>query len=272
VVNKLFLSIARQFYKFGWLLLKARLYFGRAASAEDQFSDLWRFSIRHKWLFALKEHYLNPLRIPWENLLVRWLLRIVKSRNPKYKPRIIAHGNELIVDMYKSDRNIVIITIHTALTTSIVRFLEENKVKCSLIVDQEYVAQGTEGDNFGFAGEADLLYRSKDIFLEARRKLRNGRAVVCCVDYLSDKTNHGVCKQYISTAIFDFSKKIGAEVLYALPHISESGCIVIEFSRPLIIINTRSSIDLAQDFISFINSNSRIRKNWIVKKWQGEKY
>ncbi|MGH6813256.1 MAG: hypothetical protein ACREDM_13290, partial [Methylocella sp.] len=191
--------------------------------------------------------------------------------NPIYKPRIIAHGNELIEDLYKSNVNIIIVTIHTVVSTSIVRFLEENDVKCSLIVDQKIVAQGIESDNFGFAGEVDLLYLSQDLFLEARRKLRNGRVVVCCADYLSDKTNLSVRKQHISTAIFDFSKKIGASVSYALTHISDSGRIIIEFSSPRAGENTVSSIDMAQDFISFINSNSRNKKDWNIRKWQGEK-
>ncbi|MGH6794664.1 MAG: hypothetical protein ACREDD_11985 [Methylocella sp.] len=130
--------------------------------------------------------------------------------------------------------------------------------------------QGIEADNFGFADEVDLLYRSQDIFLEARRKLKNGRVIVCCADYLSDRTNHGLYKQYISTAIFDFSKRIGASVSYALPHISESGRIIIEFSSRRVIENNVSSIDLAQEFISFINSNSRNKKTGLLKNGRGK--
>jgi len=239
-------------------LLEARLRLSIPASPEDLFSDLWNFCRHYKWLFALREYFANPLDLPLQNLVFKIVIEVVRDKYQAYKPKISVRTGEDISTLFNIEEKIIVVTIHTAVSSIMIEILQDLGIKASLIMRSEV---GLLGSN----SKIDVILRSQDVFLIARRKLKEGRVICCCADEISMDN-----QLYVGTGIFDFANKMDAKIIYFIPQISDEGEVFIDLAAINNIREKLSSVDVAQDFVSFINAALEKKKTLKVSSWRRE--
>ncbi len=254
--------------KAGKLLLGGRARLSMRASPEDLFSDLWNFFRHYKWVFALREYFPIPFSVPLQNLVFKNILEVVRAKYPAYKPKLSVRTSESISSLFNIEENIIVVTIHTAVSSIIIEILQELGIKSSLIM---YVAPNSPINSsvglLGYNSKIDVIPRSQDVFLIARRKLKEGRVICCCADDDVSMDN----QLSVGTGIFDFAKIVGAKIICFMPQISDEGEVFIYFAAINNTMEKLSSIDLAQDFVSFINATSEKKKTFEISSWRREK-
>jgi hypothetical protein len=240
-------------------LLKGRLWISSAADPNSRFSILWKFGIKCGWLFRFRQYYSNDFQLNWKAIVLHRVVEVINAKHPDYSPRIHLRGVELIYKIRNSKKNVVLVTIHTGISLSIVRVLNEFGIESSLI------AVGNPQEELTILGgncELDVICRSKYSLVEARRKLRQGKWIVCCADDApveSGKTNETLL---MGTGIFNFAKRTEAEIIFAVAQVSNDGEIVVECAR-----GNANSNEIANDFIAFLDSVLMIKKKWKIVRW-----
>ncbi|MDQ6869124.1 MAG: hypothetical protein M3178_12265 [Pseudomonadota bacterium] len=243
------------------LLLGVRVHLSMGASPEDLFSDLWNFCRHYKFLFALGEYFPNRFHIPLQNFVFKNILEVVRTKYPAYKPNIRVRTSESISTLFNIEEKIIVVTVHTAISSIIIEILQELGIKSSFVMaDASHRQVGVLGYN-----KIDVILRSQDVFLIARRKLKEGRVICCCVDERSIYN-----QLYVGIGIFDFAKIIDAKIIFFIPQISDEGEVFIYLAAINNTMEKLSSIDLAQDFVSFINATSEKKKTFEISSWRRE--
>jgi len=259
--------IANFALKAGWLLfrqlLEVRVRSSMRASPEDLFSDLWNLCRHYKWLLALREYFPNQFAVPLQNMVFKNVIEVVRARYPAYKPKIMVRTGDSISTLFNNkEEKIIVVTIHTGISSIIVEILQELGIKSSFMM---MFAHNSRVELLGYNSKIDVILLSQDVFLIVRRKLKEGRVICCCADAISkDK------QLYVATGIFDFVKTIDAKIIYFIPQISGEGEVCIDFAAINNIRQKLSSIDLAQDFVSFINGALEKKKFLKVSSWRRE--
>jgi hypothetical protein len=251
------------------VLLYGRLFVSGAHDPESQFSTLWKFGNDFCWLIksrqyfraGYRQYFRNIYQVHWKILLFRCVVQIVKAKYPDYKPKILVRGRELIEEFLNSNEKVVVITIHNAwICVSIIRMLRELGISSSMIAalnlqqELEFV-----GGNF----KLDRIHRSKSCLLEARQKLNERQWIVSC----ADETQVGTSELLMSTGIFDFAKKMQAQIIFAVAQVSNKGEIEIACGRPEI-SKALSANENAKEFIAFLDLVSMAKKKWRIGKWR----
>jgi hypothetical protein len=242
-------------------LLKARIFISGNKDPETQFAILWKFGINYGCLFKFRQYYSNPFQVPWKNVLFRRALEIVTAKYPNYKPKTHVRGGELIAALVHSKENVVVVTIHNIISVSIIRVLKDFGVEAVLIAGggkQQIV------EIMGCDFKLNIIFPSKYAFIQARRNLRQGKWIVCCADYESNG------ELLMSTGIFDFARKMEAQIIFAVAQVSNNGEIDIACGRTHI-GKALSSNESAKEFIAFIDSVLMVKKKWKVCSWR-QKY
>jgi lysophospholipid acyltransferase (LPLAT)-like uncharacterized protein len=248
--------------KAGGLLLKVRICISRNKDPDTQLAILWAFGTKCVWLFKFRQYYSNPFHINWKTVLFRRALEIVKAKHPNYKPKIHVRGGEIIADFINSKAKVVVVTIHSFISISIIRALKEFGKEAVLIAvsDEQQIAE-IMGCDF----KLNIIKRSKYALLQARQKLRQGNWIVCCAD-----APGAGGELLMVTGIFDFARKMEAQIIFAVAQVSSNGEIDIACGRTHV-SEALSSSESAKEFITFLDSVLTIKKKWRICSWK-QKY
>lgn len=237
----------------GGLVLKTRVWLSRSNDPQTEFATLWRFANNIRWFFAFRQHLANPFQVPWHNFLFLRIINIVQDKYPSFTPTVNIHSDGSVWAMCNPHRPVVLITVHNAISPSIILALEERGVRASMIVYQ-YPAQLL--DTLRCGAEIDVIYRSKQTFLQARQKLRDGSCIVCCADESVDG------QLWMRPGIFEFARRMEAQVLFGAAQVSRTGEIDITIEQAH--SRDKSSEAMAEDFIEFLNAVLISKKTWKI--------
>jgi hypothetical protein len=173
-------------------------------------------------------------------------------------------GLELISDLNSAEK-VILVTIHNGISLSIIRMLKDiDKESCLIAADTD---QTREFSLYSCDYEADVIKRSKYVFLKARDKLKQRKWIVCYADEMQEEAGLSNGELLMGTGIFDFAHKMGAHLIFCLAQVSNNGEIDIKFGRPDV-GSYLSSNEMAKKFISFLDSALVVKKRWKVGRWQ----
>jgi len=242
----------------GGILFKIRLAISGDMDAESQFTTLWKFGTNYRWLFRLREYYSNPYQFPWETFLFIRILAIVNADYANYKPKIKLIGDEIIAQLISARERVILVTIHSFVGLCILSILRDFGIQTTLVA---YSDQRRDLELLACATAVDFIPPTEKILLCAREKLKQGRWLVCSVDYPRDWS--GLSRELlIGTAIFDFAGKLQAKVVFAAPQVTKTGEISVTFSRKQLSMSPNES---AKELITFLNSVLIRKKKWKIR-------
>jgi hypothetical protein len=253
-------------WNIGNILLKLFILRNRKLEQEQLFKRSWTFVQRFHWLFSGRQLYRNRFQRDWKSFVLSALVSEVTQRHPSFVPEVITKNRHVLTEPAKLGSPIVLATIHTGVETSLNRMFEELGVKSSVLAASKGSPQRLSA-LFGLKGTVDLIGRSSDSFLIARRKMKDGKAICCCADFTMREAGTLYHNHYMAPGLFDFAKWAKARVIYAVPLVSELGEIIINLSAPGISEENSTAEELAQDFILFNSTITKEKYNWNIRSW-----
>ncbi len=253
-------------WKIGGLLLKLFILRNRKAEQEQLFTQGWKFVHRFQWLFLGRQLYQNRFQKNWESFAFTELVRAVKKHNPLFVPKVITKNRELLAEPAKRGSPIMVATIHTGTEACLNRMFEELGMESAVIAASKIATQN-KAALFGLKGTVDVIGRTSDTFLIARRKIKDGKVICCCADFTAREVGTLYHDRFLATGLFDFAKLAKAAIVYAIPTLSETGEITINLSQPGIDSKNSTVEELAQDFIRFVSVVTKENRVWKIGSW-----
>ncbi|SOC21194.1 hypothetical protein SAMN05877809_11514 [Rhodobacter sp. JA431] len=204
----------------------------------------WNKARKHAWLLRGRADCDNRFDIPWEPLVFHRLCRRLKQM-PNYKPPAV-HGDP--VEM--ADRPLFVATVHCRIGHATLRHLfEQTGRPISLICSAGNAATLRErADLYGDVPVEPIIFDAK-CYLAARRAFRHGRIVVSCIDYTERKPRWLSHDIWLDSSMFALPLKCGADILFALPEVTDDGMLKLHARR---IISERSTAAICEDFADFV--------------------
>jgi hypothetical protein len=253
-------------WKIGNALLKFFILRNRKSGKDKLFERGWMFVQRFHWFFSGRQLYRNRFQKNWRGFALIALVSAVKRYDASFAPKIVTKNHHLLTEPVKRDSPIVVATIHTGTETSLNRMFEELDMESAVIAASKSSPQRLSG-LFGLKGTVDLINRSSDAFLIARRKMKDGKAICCCADFTIREAGTLYHDHYMATGLFDFAKRARARVIYAVSTVSEAGEIIINLAKPGIKEENSTAEELAHDFIVFISALTNENQVWRIGSW-----
>jgi hypothetical protein len=121
-----------------------------------------------------------------------------------------------------------------------------------------------EIQNYNFSMSPQNIIRQRDVFIQARAALKSGRVVICDVDFIADK-NLPSARVCISTSLFEFARKIKANLFFGYAQISPDGAMncIFKVASP----HSTSSQEDAQRFIEFLKTVQSELSDLTIEDW-----
>lgn len=160
----------------------------------------------------------------------------------------------------------MVATIHTGTEACLNRMFEELGLG-SVVIAASRIGTQRKAALFGLKGTVDIVGRSSDTFLIARRKMKDSKVICCCADFTVREIGTLYHDHFMATGLFDFAKLAKATIVYAIPTLSDTGEIIINLSDPGIDARSSTVEELARDFIRFISAVTKENRMWKIGAW-----
>jgi hypothetical protein len=252
-------------YKIGLSLLRLFIVMNRKKPAPELFRSGWKFIWATRWFFKGKEAYGNRYRINWRNFAYMRLLEQVKARDLSFVPELERVNHRALTALAASGRPIVMVAIHARLISCLNKMLEDLGIASSVVAISDETNRVSK--LFGLKGEVDIIPLDADSMLLARQRLKMGRLVCCCADFTVRRPGTLYHDRYIADGMFAFAQKCHASLIYAVAGITDAGEARIVVAEPAVSENGCSSVELAADFIRFIESATDSPPGWKIGSW-----
>ncbi|MBS0240175.1 MAG: hypothetical protein JSR89_17310 [Proteobacteria bacterium] len=190
------------------------------------------------------------------------LRQLIKSFFPEFVPQVSIDPS--VIAALQSGPS-VIATIHSRSEYAICAALDKAGLASAVITAVRM--DPIDVDNYGFGTAPICILRDRNVFLETRAALKEGRVIICDVDYVLDK--HGPARSlYVSASFFAFQQAVKAKLYFGYTNISENGqigCVVVPGSGEGI-----SPEEVAREFIEFIDRMQGAKSGLRIGTWRPE--
>lgn len=204
----------------------------------------------------------NFRKMPVRHIQHYNLRQVIKSVLPEFVPQVLIDPS--IIEALQAGPS-VIATIHSRSEYAICAALDKAGLASAVITADRM--DPIDVDNYGFGTAPLCIRRDRNVFLEARIALKDGRAIICDVDYVMDK--HGPDQAlYVSASFFAFQQAVRAKLYFGYTNISEDGrieCIVVPGSGEGL-----SPEEAAREFIDFIDRMQGAKSGLRIGTWRPE--
>ncbi len=145
------------------------------------------------------------------------LRHLIKLALPQYSPTVTFDPKVL---EHMRHGHSVIVSIHARTEFAMCAALDQAGLQSAIVT--AFDVRPAEMQNYDFAAPPQNILRDRDVFVRALAALRSGRVVVCDADFIVDKglPSARVC---ISTAIFEFARRVNATLFFGYTQISDEG-------------------------------------------------
>jgi len=206
----------------------------------DVFRGAWRIIDRAKSKRSIEDRYGVPLK----HVRHFRLRHAIKRVFPQYAPTVVADYEML--DLMRQTPSVVA-SIHARSEFAMCAALDRAGLQSAIITAFPVIP--AEMQNYNFSTPPQNILRERDVFVQALAALRSKRVVVCDVDFIVDQNLPGarIC---ISTSLFEFARKVKANLFFGYTQISDDGDMNCIFKpAPL---GSASAEEDAQQFIAFL--------------------
>jgi len=200
--------------------------------------------------------------MPVRHILHYNLRHFIKSVFPEFIPQVSIDPG--VIEAL-GDGPSVIATIHLRSEYAICAALDKAGLASAVIT-----ANGMDPidvHNYGFGTAPICIKRDRNVFLETRAALKNGRVIVCDVDYVSDR-HEPAHAPYVSASLFAFQQAVKAKLYFGYTNISDDGqmeCVIVRGRGEGI-----SPEEAAQEFIDFIDRMQGVKSGLRIGTWRSQ--
>ena len=204
----------------------------------------------------------NFRKMPVRHIQHYNLRQVIKSVYPDFIPLVSIDRS--VIDELRAGPS-VIATIHSRSEYAICAALDKAGLASAVITAVRM--DPIDVENYGFGTAPICILRDRNVFLETRAALKDGRVIVCDVDYVLDK--HGPAHAlYVSASFFAFQQAVKAKLYFGYTNISEDGqidCVVVPGSG-----DGASPEEAAKEFIDFIDRMQGTKSGLRIGTWRPE--
>lgn len=227
------------------------VYLARIADkSKPTFEQGWDFINRYSWFFRGRKATGSKFKANWRNLAYQKLNLNVNRDATVYTPKIETIGLENLKRASNAKAGVVLVTVHTRLVTSALKVFEDNGI--------DFVTMGrskpgmVKVNAYGLAGIPDHIRSDETALLVARKALRSGKLIYCCVDFFVRKPGFQIYENLIGNGLFELSKRCRSAMVFSMANVTEDGTIQISFSEPIHPVSEVSVEQMMDSFRSFV--------------------
>jgi hypothetical protein len=222
---------------------------------QDVFLGAWKIIDAAPSKRLIKDRYGVPLR----HVRHFRLRHAIKHVFPRYSPAVIADPQmlELI-----RQAPLVVASIHARTEFALCAALDRAGQECAIITADP--VKPDEIQNYDFSTLPQNILRERDVFIQARAALKNGKVLICDADFIADK-NLPSARVCISTSLFEFARKVKANLFFGYTQISPDGAMncIFKAASP----HSTSSQEDALRFIEFLKDVQSELSDLTIEDW-----
>lgn len=224
---------------------------------QDVFRGAWKIIDCAPSKRLIRDRYGVPLR----HVRHFRLRHAIKQIFPGYSPIVIADPQML--ELIRQAPSVVA-SIHARTEFALCAALDRAGQRCAIITADP--VKPAEIQNYNFSTPPQNILRRRDVFLQARAALKNGRVLICDADFIADKDlpSARVC---ISTSLFEFAHRVKANLFFGYAQVSPDGAMncIFKAASP----HSTSPQEDAQQFIEFLRDTQSELSNLTIEDWTG---
>jgi hypothetical protein len=222
---------------------------------QDVFRGAWKIIDGAPSKRLIKDRYGVPLR----HVRHFRLRHAIKQVFPRFSPIVIADPQML--ELIRQAPS-VIASIHARTEFALCAALDRAGQECAIITADP--VKPAEIQNYDFSTLPQNILRERDVFIQARAALKSGRVLICDADFIADK-DLPTARVCISTSLFEFARKVKANLFFGYAQISPDGAMncIFKAESP----HTPSSREDAQRFIGFLKDVQSELSDLTIEDW-----
>lgn len=241
--------------KIGLQLLKLWFFSRKITHKPLNFKTGWQVVTALAPLLRGRACYSNTYRDNWRHFAVRKLLQGLRQLGCDDTPLVKVKNLAALTDPAPDGKSgLVLLSPHTRVMSAVDIVMKEQQMAVCGIA-------GYSGDMHNLLNAADagvVLELGPDTLLEARRHLRSGKMVYACPDFTNRRAGRLYHDINVSPAMFEFSARSNAQLVFAMSRLASNGVIEVTFERP----SLRKGVDGAQSnlqaFLDFCREQATI--------------
>ncbi len=230
------------------------------STPDERFRRIWAFTRKHPSIFRLRSRLDRSFPQDWRNLIYLDIFRTLTWIRSGCVPAVIPVNHEPLVRLAHEGRPIVIVSLHSDLSTGLNALLERLGLDWAVITSSSHIPLHARW--LGLKASLATIPNSENCFLIARRQMRDGKIIFCCPDYRIADSRPGRHAFALSDRIFDFARRTSASLVYAVPILTEDGSIRYTFSDPRLAAEFSATADAVADFLAFLDRFPGVNREW----------
>ena len=238
------------------------------APSDYRFQKAWRFVKKYPALLRPRISLEISIRQEFpqnsQNIVYLDILRMLNRLKIDFNAPILPVNEEPFLDLARHKRPLVIVGLHSDISTSFNPLAERLGVEWAVITSLPEAPERSKW--FGLKGMLATIPDSDACFLIARQEMRHGKAIFCCPDFFGERHPSRPREYFISSGIFEFARRTDATLIYVMPVLTESGSILYHFSDPRTAKDFVSVQAIIAEFIEYMKSFPEVHKEWKIAK------